>query len=418
MRILMAFVLAATLIASVSADLIISEVHDGPLTGGHPKFIELTNTGPGAIADLSIYSVVIFGNGSTSPTPGSDVALDAVALAEGDSYVMASASQEYFDAYGVLPDQFGVYPYPATAQNGDDTIILHLTANPASDAVDIYGVYGVDGTGLYWEFLDSSAYRVAGVTAASATMVTSEWTVMAENDNDGSGLAQLPLMTNPGVHNGHLLTLSTQMGTGDLATPTPALTTGISGADIVNGVTATIGGLGLHGAASAGSDVALSDGATNAADNLSGLFADSGVANATPTTVSWTFAPPGVFITGINSYCQNTGADSRVFQNCHIYLDLTNDATDNPTFYAEAAVGTNNQNNVTDANTWSAFYLGVPSSVMGGGPVYGIRLDYYSPGAVGGAFIGEYDGEAGSIIKEIDILGVVVPVELSVFSTN
>jgi len=59
----MVFVMVLTLAAGVSADLIISEISDGPLASSSDKWIELTNTGPGAIADLSIYELRTANNG-------------------------------------------------------------------------------------------------------------------------------------------------------------------------------------------------------------------------------------------------------------------------------------------------------------------------------------------------------------------
>ena len=83
---------AAALLMAAAANgqgqLAITEVCDGTLTGGQPKFIEFTNVGNAAIADLSAYSLYNFNNGgcnnSFDPTQ-----LNAVSLAAGDSYVVA-----------------------------------------------------------------------------------------------------------------------------------------------------------------------------------------------------------------------------------------------------------------------------------------------------------------------------------------
>ena len=62
--------------------LIISEVVDGTLPSGLPKFVELTNTGTSAI-DLSQYSIGNFSNGGTTLGGGAATVL-AGTLAPGD----------------------------------------------------------------------------------------------------------------------------------------------------------------------------------------------------------------------------------------------------------------------------------------------------------------------------------------------
>ena len=67
-----------------SADLIITEVVDGTLSGGQPKWVEITNTGS-ADVDLSLYSIGNMNNGGLTLGGGSADVLGGT-LAAGTSY--------------------------------------------------------------------------------------------------------------------------------------------------------------------------------------------------------------------------------------------------------------------------------------------------------------------------------------------
>ena len=68
--------------------------------------------------------------------------------------------------------------------NGDDAVGLF---NDGGSLVDVYGEFGVDGSGDPWEYLDSWSYRNDG-TSASITWTAGDWTVAGANslDNDNN----------------------------------------------------------------------------------------------------------------------------------------------------------------------------------------------------------------------------------------
>ena len=102
----------------ISADVAFTEIADGVLVGGQPKFVEITNLGPFDVPDLSLFSIGNFNNGGTTLGGGASTVLNAVPLPSGASYVFAYESGantacdpmglvscfEY--VYGAPPDQF------------------------------------------------------------------------------------------------------------------------------------------------------------------------------------------------------------------------------------------------------------------------------------------------------------------------
>jgi hypothetical protein len=80
------------LAAAQSPNLIITEIVDGQVPGGQPKWVELTNVGNSAIPDLSVYSLGNYNNGGTVLGGGVALQLNAVPLAAGASYVVAFES--------------------------------------------------------------------------------------------------------------------------------------------------------------------------------------------------------------------------------------------------------------------------------------------------------------------------------------
>lgn len=201
---------------AAQADLIISEICDAPLTGGQPKWVQITNTGPTDIADLSAYSLGNFNNGGTTLGGGSATVLNAVPLTVGSHYVLAYESSgntacdpaglvtcfEY--AYGFAADQ-----YTGPFVNGDDVIALYLGAatGDGSDAtlIDLYGNIGEDGTGTVWEYTDSYAYRCGD--SGSATFADCDWTIagpdaLEDPGGDPAELIKIQNLTTPTTHVG------------------------------------------------------------------------------------------------------------------------------------------------------------------------------------------------------------------------
>ena len=192
---------------SALADLIISEVVDATLPGGLPKFVELTNTGNSTL-DLSNYSIGNFNNGSTDLAAASTV-LSGM-LVTGDSHVISYENGDspgigtFFDVYGIDPDNFDLGAF----FNGNDVLALFLgpATGDGSDAtlVDVYGVIGVDGEEEEWVHIDSYAFRIPNVMAASSIFDATEWTIPGPNSletgDDEEERALIVAKTTPGTH--------------------------------------------------------------------------------------------------------------------------------------------------------------------------------------------------------------------------
>ena len=188
-------VLAMTTL-SAQATLLITEVVDGPLTGGHPKFVEVTNTGPG---DYTFAAGGIIVQSNADLDYSVDIDLTGVTILDGQSYVIQSSANngqaQFVAAYGFEADLYSSHGM----SNGDDRYILTDAAD-GSNLLDIHGVDGVDGTGQSWEYLDSYAYRVYGSSPNGGTFVQGEWFHEAINYFDTHTTpADIQAVTSPGV---------------------------------------------------------------------------------------------------------------------------------------------------------------------------------------------------------------------------
>lgn len=111
------------------------------------------------IPNLGLYGVEVASNGA-APDP---TAIDFIfpdmesAVAGEEIFIVRDADEanaaEYF---GACFSDFRVFPTGAMTQNGDDAIILYS----AGVAIESFGEPGVDGTGEFWEYTDSWAYKV------------------------------------------------------------------------------------------------------------------------------------------------------------------------------------------------------------------------------------------------------------------
>jgi hypothetical protein len=212
----------AGLAAAQSPDLLITEVVDGTVAQGQPKWVELTNVGNSAIPDLSVYSLGNFNNGSTTLGGGAATQLNAVPLAAGASYVFAYESSStgvgicdpvltcFEFIYGAPPDQ-----YSGPFINGNDAIALFfgLAVGTGANAIllDVYGVIGEDGIGKVWEYTDSYAYR-CGTTQMSVFQAC-DWTIPGPDSLEaGPGcdaLCKCQTLTTPGTNQGCTSTCGT-----------------------------------------------------------------------------------------------------------------------------------------------------------------------------------------------------------------
>ena len=174
------FVLVAGLIAmlvpSVTAEpggcLIISEVVMGAESGGHPRWIEITNTGTMDYTFLA-GGIIVQLDGETDTTV--DVDLTDVTIPASGSFVIDStaggAGGAYYGIYMADPDLYT----PAVFGDGDDRYILTDAAD-GSNMLDIYGQYGTDGTGTAWEYTQGYAYRLPSANGGNGGFFDpSEW---------------------------------------------------------------------------------------------------------------------------------------------------------------------------------------------------------------------------------------------------
>ncbi|MED6334022.1 MAG: hypothetical protein VYE81_01375 [Planctomycetota bacterium] len=211
------FLALAALVAfsgAAQADLLMTEIVDGPLPGGQPKWVELTNTDASGSYDMTLYSFGNFNNGGTNLSSGSAKILTGV-LDAGGSYIISYEGEPtapevsvFESVYGFAPDFFMGGGYV----NGDDVLALFLGAatGDGSDAtmVDVYGVLGVDGSGESWEYTDAYSYR-CGDSANGGVFDEGDWVFGGANaleagcGGDDACEAQNMLdLTTPGVHVG------------------------------------------------------------------------------------------------------------------------------------------------------------------------------------------------------------------------
>lgn len=166
--------------------LIITEVVDGNLSGGLPKWVELTNVGQEDI-DLSDYSLGIYYNGATvlGGMAGTVRALLlSGTLGSCESYVVnwqpgppvdTVGSSAFHTVYGLDPSNMD---HTLGGSNGDDVVALFLGTPGRADGgdallVDVLGVIGTDGIVgteiAAWAFQDGFARRLPGVDAQFVT---------------------------------------------------------------------------------------------------------------------------------------------------------------------------------------------------------------------------------------------------------
>jgi hypothetical protein len=115
----------------------------------------------GDIPNLGVYGVEIASNGA-DPNP-SDIEFtfpDMTSASAGDDlFIVRDAdeanAQAYFES---CYSGFTVFTSDRITQNGDDAILLYNNGV----AIESFGQPGVDGTGTYWEYSGSWAYKLNG----------------------------------------------------------------------------------------------------------------------------------------------------------------------------------------------------------------------------------------------------------------
>ncbi len=183
-----------------TGNIIISEVVDGPYSGGYPKIVEITNTGS-EDTPLTGYTVSRF-SGSGSTPDEIHYTFPEYVLQSGKSVVLTNASETIWTStitelttpeYVIFDLDYGFGPIIG---NGDDTYELK---DDGGSVLDYYGSVGVDGTGLLWEYLDSYAYRNSDVITGTDNFNPAEWTIAGVDvlDNQQGNLHNY---LTPGIH--------------------------------------------------------------------------------------------------------------------------------------------------------------------------------------------------------------------------
>lgn len=170
-------IIACAISSSLFADVIITEVADGTLTGQQPKFVEITNVGSTDYTFPAGGGIIVQSNSNTDYDV--DWPLDGLTLAPGQSWVVNSISPPgaeaatFLTVFGFDADEYATVAFG----NGDDRYIL----TDGTGFLDIFGEDGVDATPsgetpAVWTYTDGYAYRIAGITKAKGLAFDpSEW---------------------------------------------------------------------------------------------------------------------------------------------------------------------------------------------------------------------------------------------------
>ncbi len=172
MRTLLLGLMAFLLVPSASAQLVVTGVFDGPLSGGTPKAIEFYATE--AIPDLAIYGFGSANNGGG--TDGEEFTFSGSAT-EGQYLYVASETQGFTDYFGFAP----TFDSGAAGINGDDAI--EVFKNGA--VIDVFGDINTDGTGEAWDHVDGWAYRTSDTGPDGTTFVVGNWSFSGTDAIDG-----------------------------------------------------------------------------------------------------------------------------------------------------------------------------------------------------------------------------------------
>jgi len=157
----------------------ITELAD-PNNNANTRYIELYNAGESSV-DLSTWRIDKYTNASA--TVSQTLALTGT-IAEGGFYIIATgpSDSEFFDVFGVTPDQWDAGSNNVAGSNGDDNLELY---DGSGTLVDQFGVPGEDGTGTCHEFEDGRAERIASVSTGVSTWNEAEWNVWADSTVSG-----------------------------------------------------------------------------------------------------------------------------------------------------------------------------------------------------------------------------------------
>lgn len=166
------FLLLTVLMTATSfGQVFITELAD-PNDNANVRYIELYNAGASSV-DLSTWRIDKYTNASA--TVSQTLTLTGT-IPAGGFYIIATGAMNsnFFDAFGVTPDQWDGAIDNVAGSNGDDNLELYDGTNTL---IDQFGVPGEDGTGTNHEFEDGRAERNASVTSGNPVWDINEWTI-------------------------------------------------------------------------------------------------------------------------------------------------------------------------------------------------------------------------------------------------
>jgi hypothetical protein len=199
-RALVAAVVVAAVVSSAAGGtcLILSEVVCGAESGDCPNWIEITNTG---LSDFTFDEggIIIQMDDSNDVELGVD--MSGITIYAGQSFVIVSNAAGCTGAFPVIYGMDADLYTNKTFGNGDDRYMITDTAD-GSNVIDIYGEFGVDGTGTEWEYTRGYSYRLPAYNAGSGQdFAPEEWFFGGPESLSGGDPTWLLLEhTTPKVH--------------------------------------------------------------------------------------------------------------------------------------------------------------------------------------------------------------------------
>jgi len=165
-------ILIAAIAGSASADVIITGIIDGDLSGGNPKAIELYVDGT---VDFTGFDLFRSSNGNAFGAAGGMDALGTIT----DSFVYlvgngASGLTSFQSVFGNSGDFANTFSMGNVTGNGNDGFQILDASSAVLDQV-----WQADGTSYY---ADSYMYRVDGTGPEGAVWTASNWTVGSVED--------------------------------------------------------------------------------------------------------------------------------------------------------------------------------------------------------------------------------------------
>ncbi len=164
-KVLLCFFSFFSISAFAQSDLIITGTFDGPLTGGHPKGVEIYVAND--VADLSIYGIGSANNGGGSD--GQEYTFPAESATAGSFIYVVAETPGFMDFFGFAANYEGG---AAVSINGDDAIELFMNGN----VVDVFGDINMDASMTAWDHLDGWAYRQSATGPDGTTFDVNNWT--------------------------------------------------------------------------------------------------------------------------------------------------------------------------------------------------------------------------------------------------